>query len=497
MPDFASVESYQLSPDGRYVVFLADRETDGVLELYRASITGGEGVRLNATLVPGAPGIYSFKISPDSRYVVFITKPGLSLDYELHSVPIEGGGSTRLSNNTPPDEVMAYEISPDSQRVLYTTAPGGVGATFDLYTIPISGGISPVKLNDLGFRIINFRIAPDSSRVVMRCLDSEMRSDRLYSVLISGGGTVLLNSDDLDDVEEIRQFDITPDSQKVVFISNLFASTDDLYANPITSVHSQQITIAPPGPRWGVNIFAITPNSLGVVFAADFDNPGVNELYSVSIDGGGTYRLNKDLVAGGEAFDYYTDGFKVTPNSQRVVFRADQDMADRYELYSVSVFGGTNTRLNASLPAGGQVRPGFRLTPNGLGVVYLADQENVGKVQLYSVWVTGGIPYHLSQPMIDQGDAISFRISPNNQVVVYTADKDEDEQFELYSVLINGGPSLKLNGDLPSGGDVNGPFFITPNSLAVVYRADQDRDEKFELYLTTSAEQIFLPLIIR
>jgi Tol biopolymer transport system component len=332
----------------------------------------------------------------------------------------------------------------------------------------------------------------------MRCYDHGLNAERLYSVPIAGGGAVQLNSEDLDYAEKIRSFDITPDSQKVVYISDYFSHNLDLYANLISNVHSQQITFTPPGSGgWGVNLFRFTPNNLGVVFVADYDHPGTNELYSVSVDGGVVNKLNKDLVAGGEAFDYYTDGFKITPNSQRVVFRADQDTVDQFELYSVSIFGGTNTRLNTSLPSGGKVQPGFKLTPNGLGVVYIADQEIAGKLQLYSVLVTGGTPYSLSQPMIPEGDVKSFAISPNNLVVVYVADKDVDNQNELYSVLINGGPSYKLNGDFIPGGNIDGPFYITPDSQAVVYRADQEKDGKFELYITASKVSLYLPLTIR
>jgi Tol biopolymer transport system component len=498
MPDFASVKTYQLSPDGRYVVFLADREANEMFELYRAPVLGGWVARINPPLEPGSPGISSFKITADSRYVVYLGKKGPLARNEIYSTPMEGGSTVKLTNYTLLEELLYYLVSPDSQWLLYTARPDSTSSASNLYAVPISGGAAPVKLNPPGFLADWIHIAPDSSRVVMRCIDEDLEAERLYSAPIAGGSAVHLTSEDLDFGEHIRDFGITPDGQKVVYISDHFTYNLDLYANLIADPHSQQITFTPSGSGgWGVNIFTFTSNSLGVVFVADYDHPGTNELYSVPVDGGVVNKLNKDLVAGGEAFDYYMDGFKVTPNSQRVVFRADQDTAEQFELYSVSIFGGTNTRLNAPLPATGKVQPGWKLTPNGLGVVYIADQEIAGKQQLYSVLVTGGTPYSLSQPMIPEGDVKSFAISPNNLVVVYTADKDVDEQIELYSVLITGGPSYKLNGDFFPGGNIDGPFYITPDSQAVVYRADQEKDEKFELYITASKVSLFLPLTIR
>ena len=47
MPPFGDVDRFLTSPDGRYAVYLADQETDGVYEVYSVLVGGGSPVRLN------------------------------------------------------------------------------------------------------------------------------------------------------------------------------------------------------------------------------------------------------------------------------------------------------------------------------------------------------------------------------------------------------------------------------------------------------------------
>lgn len=70
MPAFGSVMDFEISPDGGYVVYWADQETDGVFELWSVPLSGGTPVRLSGALVgDGRP--HSFGITPDSSRVVY------------------------------------------------------------------------------------------------------------------------------------------------------------------------------------------------------------------------------------------------------------------------------------------------------------------------------------------------------------------------------------------------------------------------------------------
>ena len=75
--------------------------------------------------------------------------------------------------------------------------------------------------------------------------------------------------------------------------------------------------------------FQLTPNGLNVVFVADADTDGVNELYVVPAGGGSRTRLSGALVAGGNV-----GNFAISPDNTRVIFRSDKDnVTGVFELY--------------------------------------------------------------------------------------------------------------------------------------------------------------------
>src|SRR5437764_378758 len=75
---------------------------------------------------------------------------------------------------------------------------------------------------------------------------------------------------------------------------------------------------------------------------------------------------------------------RISPDSTRVYYIADQNVDEQYELFSAPLTGGTAIKLNGALVAGADVIPqGF--TPNSSRVIYTADQ-NVGEgFELFSV----------------------------------------------------------------------------------------------------------------
>jgi Tol biopolymer transport system component len=212
-------------------------------------------------------------------------------------------------------------------------------------------------------------------------------------------------------------------------------------------------------------------------------------------------KLNGPLVSGGEV--YYD--FRVSPDSSRVVYLADQDTDNVDELYSVPLTGGSPVKLNGPLVSGGAVMGGFQVSPDSSRVVYLADQDTDWVCELYSVPLAGGSPVKLNSPLVSGGDVFGCQVSPDSSRVVYRADQDTDEVDELYSVPLAGGSPVKLNGPLVSGGDVGAlgtSFQISSNNRGVVYLADQDTDEVDELYVSydegeSPPSSIYLPIIVK
>ena len=170
--------------------------------------------------------------------------------------------------------------------------------------------------------------------------------------------------------------------------------------------------------------------------------------------------------------------FRITPDSSRVVYRSDQDIDNVFELYSVPVQGGTVTKLNPPLVAGGNVLgdststpfllEGFQITPDSSRVVYRADQTTDTVNELFSVPVAGGVATRLNPPLLSGRDVAAFLISPDGTRVVYLADQDDNGTNELFAVPVTGGPSTKVSQSLAEGRTIIG-FEIGPNSRRLIY----------------------------
>src|SRR6185436_13450029 len=79
------VEDFAISGDSTWVVYRADQETSGVLELYSRPIAGsGSPIKLNEPLAEGSK-IETYTISPDSGRVVYLAAQEPNAFYQLYS----------------------------------------------------------------------------------------------------------------------------------------------------------------------------------------------------------------------------------------------------------------------------------------------------------------------------------------------------------------------------------------------------------------------------
>ncbi len=139
--------------------------------------------------------------------------------------------------------------------------------------------------------------------------------------------------------------------------------------------------------------------------------------------------------------------------------------------------------------------PDFQISPDSQRVVFLADQSIDTVNDLWSAPITGNtVATKLNSQLAAGGDVQAFRISPDSNWVVYGADQDADTVDELLRVQIGGGAIQDVNGPLVNGGDVTltrlgAPAFqiSAANSIDVLYTADENINDKIELYLWSAA----------
>ena len=226
--------------------------------------------------------------------------------------------------------------------------------------------------------------------------------------------------------------------------------------------------------------FEIAADSSRVVFLADRAQDERQELWSVPLAAGVPVRLNWTLAVGGDVSAY-----RLAPDSSRVAYRADQDQNEIFEIFSVPLAGGTALQLNAALATGGDVQAGaqgFAISADSSRVLYRADQDVDGVVELYHVALGGGTPVRLNDPLPAGRTVHSFELAPDSTRAVYRADQDTNDVFELYGVELASGTITRLHPPLPPDAGTPTTYLVTPDSTSVVGASDLVVPDSVQLY---------------
>ncbi len=228
-------------------------------------------------------------------------------------------------------------------------------------------------------------------------------------------------------------------------------------------------------------LFKISPDSQRIVYWGDQDTTGLHELYSVKPDGTERAKLNPS-IAPTEDVD---DNFLISSNSQRVVFRV---LGSPDRLYSVPIGGGTAVQLDISSLTDGPLHgtQAFEISADSSRVVFTADLITRSSTELFTAAIDGGTPTQLAPTF--PGPAPlgfpAFRISPDSSRVVFRSRLSFSAPFELFSVPITGGAHVKLNDSLAINGEIEAfdGYFISADGARVIYLAEQDLPTSQELY---------------
>ncbi len=369
----------------------------------------------------------------------------------------------------------------------------------ELFVTLANGSGTPVRLNGTlttNGNVIEFQVSKRNDYVVY-IADQNANADlEIFSVKIDGSELALRLNDNFvtrGDVIE-NKFKISENGQYVVYLADAERDgIDNLYSVPINGLSPPVKLNNDLSSGQKVIDFKISKTSSHVVYISDQDTDGDVEIYSVPIDrSSASIKLNSTLDNNGDVgdFDDSTEDFLISDDGSWVIYFADQDTNNVLELYSAPTIGGSNSvKLNGNLPNGGDVSE-FKISPDGSRVVYIAEQSTNNILELYSVPINHtGNSIKLNGELIADGEVCEFQISNDGMTVVYVADQDTNNVDELYSVSITGGNATKLNIGFPDdGNDIS--FSISKDSATVVYLADQLVDETFELFVVPIHRQI-------
>lgn len=309
---------------GSTIVYLADQDTNGVNELYRATT----GAKINPALGVGRT-VSRFARTPDRTAVIYIADQDTPAVFELYRVNLATGVSTKL--HVPlvgGQDVTAFSITPDGTSVVYL-ADQDTDDTFELYRTLLDTTLANTKLNaalDVGEDVIDFKVIPNGSGVIYRA------------------------------------------DQRIDTVNELFHAVFSAPA-PTTALNA----VLAPGRNVSA-LYEVAPDSSSVVYVADQDTVGANELYQVILGAPGTSTKLHPAFTTGEN----VTAVKFTANSRSVVYIADQETDDLLELYrtvlATGVTPSTNRKLSGTI-TGNEDVTAFDLAPDSSSVVYRADQD--------------------------------------------------------------------------------------------------------------------------
>jgi len=449
-------------------------------------------VKISGTPMQGSVGV--FAIDSTSSRTVYLANQDNPAAVELYSVPIEGGVSpTKLHPDlVSGQEVDSFAISQDGSFVVFRADFETSGIQYNLYYVPITGGVAPIKLNpDLASNrsVQEFAISQDGSWVVYIADQDTDDVLELYTITISSPGSSTRLNSGLAAGGKVESFLISNDSQYVVYLADE-AADNHFELNKVAiagGIVTRVCPVATPATGYSVGAYKISENSSLIVYILQRDSGG----YVLYCYGTGYGRISQDPAAGG-----HVSGFQLSADSTHAVYRYQETYGggNPYSLYEVPIWGGDRTGLSGSLVPGGSVEADFLISPDSNRVVFRADKEIDQIVELYSV---------PTEPVLGPGEDIDdyivqlsaeftgnfgdvldvFTITPDSSRVVYRADEAVDEVAELYSALIDQANSrVKLSGTMQTKGAVSQFMEITNDSQTVVFMADKSTDQIFELY---------------
>ncbi len=499
---------YQVSPDNATVVFLGEQSTDGVTELYAASLRDGAPRKLNAPLPPGG-NVIEFAIDPNGERVVYLADQRADERFELFSVPLAGGEPVSLNQPLAPGgNVTSFALSPDGGTVVFR-ADRDADERYDLFSVPLALGAPETRLNPrdsaIGGVPPDFALSADNQRVVFRFDPRQEGRYAIFSAPLTGGAAaadITLGALGAPGGPSAVDFVLSPAGERALYrFSDPATGSLNLAVSTIAgpSFVVQRLTsfgagssvarpgpadAPPPPPSADPRPYAFAPNGTEVLFIADA-TPGRYQLFRVTAVGGPGAPSDPQLVSGIASSASDVVDFQLSPDGERVVFLADLVSDNQYALISVQRDGSTPALIGLPTIDAGDVLD-YAISPDGARVVFLADYRTDGVNELLSAPILGQAgPTVLNSALPDGGSVTRFAIAPGSQRVVYSAAQEHAAMTELFSVLIAGGGPVRLNGPLPAGGNV-ADFALSPlaTGTRVIFRADQRANELFDLVAT-------------
>jgi len=395
---------FQWSPaDGR-IAFASNRDSADIFELFVVDVSQaapGTAVKASGTMTYGS-AVESLRWSPDGKWIAYRVRQSNGHD-ELYAVDVSGaapkspvkvsGAMTATCTNCGVDD---YSWSPDSKWIAYRSDQE-TWKVLNTYLVDMASGTpaAPQKYpsgNMLG------EFSPDGTRLAYMKPAAPLYELQMISLSQSGpSAPVTLASETVPPA--ISSFAWAPNGKSIQF-----GTTDGVYwidLSGTTPGAPVKLSSSFGGLTWAAPTWS--PDSKWIAYRDDSQSAGTAELYVIDPTAKplAPIKVSGALTSGGDVgcTDFTTCSFeqhawKFAPNSQSLVYLADQDTDESWELYYVDLSTGTPTspvKLNPSITNGGNIWDFFWLSDSSR-IAFRGDAETATVNELYFVDFSGPSP---------------------------------------------------------------------------------------------------------
>ena len=451
-----NVVDFAISPDGRFVAYLADQETKGLFELYTVPVGGGTIInvsRKSSTILE----VKDFAWAPNSSRIAFRAfnpfTGNTGGNIELFTNFTSGNSLVTVSNFLPVGgNVDAFEWSPTSQLIAYTANTiRGSSLQFRLLAAPPNLGNQAFSVSNIPaatnlYTIGAFQWSPNGSIIAFLADIDILGVNELLVVEPITNSVPVAISGTLVDGGEVVEFSWAPNNSRIAYLADQF---EDEKFDLITVIPDVNSLIPNPEPRvvsgniiGDVIDFAWSPDSSRLAYIADGDTLDVFELYTNVPFGTSQFKVSGDLIAGGEV-----TAFAWAPeDSSLIAYQASQDRSNIFELFTSRPFNPIdNVKISGSITSGGlRDFAAFGWAPDNSRVAYIARQAT-NFFELYSSTPDGADNSVVSGSLVSGGNVDSFKWSPDSSRVAYRADQKTINVPELYSSQPDGSDNVKIS----------------------------------------------------
>jgi Tol biopolymer transport system component len=441
-------------PSVRWLVYQADRDVEGVVEAYAVRFVDGvpgTPVRISDTQAVSGQTLAG-RWSPDGRWFALAAEQGEQGTTELYAIDFSGeqpGLPVRLNPELVGggDVSTFFEWSPDSRHLAYL-ADQDTNEVQELYVVDFGAGApQPARkvsatLPDGGSVKIGFAWSSTSSWLVYTAETDSSAPEEIFAVDFASGTPQL-------------PIKLNPD----------LPATGLVY----------------PGPLWA-------PDGSKLAYVAEQDTAGVRELYVVDFTAapGEPVKVNSGLAAGGNV----ELDVRWNQDSSKLLYRADEDVTGRTELYLADFDGGSLTgvdKVSGEIASGGKVQA-FRWAPDGDRFAYVADPAERFRNELFVVTLAGDEPQAPVNVSSTTGSVdVNPVWSPDSGKIAYFVSAAGTRLAAAFVADLGGAQPViqDVHGTLPAGWEVArfDPAWLPDSTRFLYHLVDESDLDSLELYL--------------